>query len=149
MSQVASLPRPIKESPAVSSAAMHIGYVHDSAYASHRFGTPGSSGPLNELTSVASAHGLLDCWPGQTTYQQARIFLALLPSGVRAPEFSVDPDGEIAVEWYDGDDVLSISMGHTGRLAYVYERNGEVSSGTGFSSSANSGELLEMIKTFR
>lgn len=149
MSQLATLPRAVTETRAVSGAAIEIGNARESAYASLLFGSPGTSKPLNELTSVAHAHGLLEKWPGQTTYQRARTFLAALPSGARKPEFSVDPDGEIAIEWYEGENVLSISLGHTGRLAYVYECEGELSSGTGYFSSVISDELLEMINTFR
>lgn len=148
MSQLAVLPQQITQSRAVSSTAYEIEVAHESAYDNLWFGTPGNAKLLNELKSVAHAHGLLENGPGRTTFQRARILLALLPFGVRPPEFSVDPDGEIAVEWYRGNDVLSISLGHSGRLAYVFDHDGKVSSGTGYLSSAISDKLLEMIKTF-
>lgn len=149
MSQLAVLPRQVTQTRAVSPAAYEIEMARDSIYASVSFGTPGNARPLNELTSTAFAHGLSQTSIGLTTYQRARTFLALLPFGIRSPEFSVDPDGEIAIEWYQDENVLSISLGHTGRLAYVFDHEGEVTSGTGYLSSAIPDELLEMINTFR
>lgn len=149
MSQLATLPRPVTETRATSFAAVEIENARECAYASIMFGSPGTSKQLNELTSAAYAHGLLERGPGQTTYQRARTFLASIPTDARHPEFSVDPDGEIAIEWYDGDNVLSISLSHTGRLSYVYECDGEVSSSTGYFSSVIPDDLLEMIASFR
>jgi hypothetical protein len=152
MSQLAVLPRQAAQTRAVSCAANEIETARDYAYASLSFGTPGNAKPLNELTSAAYAHGLLEHGIGRMTYQRARAFLALLPFGARPPEFSIDPDGEIAIEWYQDDDVLSISLGYTGRLAYVFERDGRVLSGTSYFSSGTSAipnELLEMINTFQ
>lgn len=149
MSQLAVLQRQVSYTPAVSGAANSIESARATAYANVWFGTPGSGKPLNELTSAAVAHGVLENGLGRMTYQRARTFLALLPFGSRPPEFSIDPDGEIAIEWYQAEDVLSISLGHAGRISYVFERNGNVSSGTGHFSSAIPDGLLEMINTFQ
>jgi hypothetical protein len=149
MSQLAVLSRQVAETRAVSCAAYEIETARETAYAYVSFGTPGNTKPLNELASSAFNHGLFESARGLTTYQRARTFLAALPFGSRPPEFSVDPDGEIAIEWYQDDDVLSISLGDAGRFTYVFERDGNVSSGTGYFSTTIPNELLEMIKTFQ
>ena len=49
----------------------------------------------------------------------AERFLRTLPTSVRSPEISVDPDGEFAFEWYNDGDVLSVSIGHGGKISYA------------------------------
>jgi hypothetical protein len=46
-------------------------------------------------------------------------FLDALPSTIPPPEVSVDPDGEFAFDWYNGSNVLSISVGQLGRISYA------------------------------
>lgn len=47
-------------------------------------------------------------------------FLRALPTTAPSPEISVDPDGEIAFEWYLGPRrVLSVSVGSTNQLTYA------------------------------
>lgn len=43
-----------------------------------------------------------------------------LPQDLPAPEFSVDPDGEISLEWFVGPRrTFSVSVGADGRLSYA------------------------------
>jgi hypothetical protein len=51
---------------------------------------------------------------------QAFRLLRTLPSTLRTPELSVDPDGEISFEWYlEPRRVFSISVGPNGELSYA------------------------------
>jgi len=51
---------------------------------------------------------------------QAFRFLRTLPSTLRTPDLSVDPDGEISFEWYlEPRSVFSISVGPHGELSYA------------------------------
>ena len=54
------------------------------------------------------------------SYNYAGEFLRLLPSHVPNPEISVDPDGEISMEWDCGPrNVFSVSVGRDGTLTYA------------------------------
>lgn len=47
-------------------------------------------------------------------------FLSMLPATARLPDISVDPDGEIAFEWYVAPrHVLTVSVNGTGALSYA------------------------------
>jgi len=78
---------------------------------------------LEKLRTDASAEG----WDGYgachihgDAYYQARIFIQALPTTVPAPEISVDPDGEVAVDWLFGKGLrLSVSIGKRGRLTFA------------------------------
>ena len=51
---------------------------------------------------------------------RARAFLGALPVDVPLPEISIDPDGEVAIEWTGGRGLrYSISIGATGRITYA------------------------------
>jgi hypothetical protein len=51
---------------------------------------------------------------------QAFRLLRILPSTLRNPELSVDPDGEISFEWYlEPRRVFSMSIGPHGELSYA------------------------------
>src|SRR5688572_9463474 len=68
---------------------------------------------------AASAEAAADNWDGYggraVTYGvklRAQAFLDALPAGVPLPSIAVDPDGEIAFEWYLGPrQVFSVSVG--------------------------------------
>lgn len=52
--------------------------------------------------------------------RNAEILLAALPTRIPAPEVSIDPDGEVALEWHRAPDwVLSLSIGPRGSVAYA------------------------------
>jgi hypothetical protein len=47
-------------------------------------------------------------------------FLLLLPSNFQKPEINVDPDGEVALEWFNGaNKVFSVSFSNNGNLSYA------------------------------
>jgi hypothetical protein len=53
-------------------------------------------------------------------YAAAKRFILTLPSTAPAPSVSVDPDGEVDLAWdFDRDQVFSISISGTRRLAYA------------------------------
>ena len=50
----------------------------------------------------------------------ASAFIRALPAYVPMPEFSVDPDGEVSMEWIaDRDRIFSISFGRSSRVTYA------------------------------
>ena len=52
---------------------------------------------------------------------QAKSFLRTLPDGVSLPEFSIEPDGSISLDWIESRDRLfSLSIGENNRLAYAW-----------------------------
>jgi hypothetical protein len=54
------------------------------------------------------------------TYLAARRFLLALPAGAAAPEASLDPDGEIAFDWFgSAGRNFSVSVRADGRLSYA------------------------------
>lgn len=92
---------------------------------------------LREMVTAAVDHGLHTLYGGVNTINQAAKLLFSLPLHVPSPEFSVDPDGEIALDWSSDDGILSISVGPTGGLSYAvdvagaraakyFEFNGEI-----------------------
>ncbi|MGH9891758.1 MAG: hypothetical protein ACREA0_07215 [bacterium] len=76
---------------------------------------------------VASAEAASDNWDGYggqaVTYGvklRAQAFLDALPEGVPLPIIGLDPDGEIAFEWYLGPrQVFSVSVGERYEVAYA------------------------------
>lgn len=85
---------------------------------------------LSELTAVAQEAGLLGTAEGAATLERAKVFLAALPSDMRLPELSVDPDGDIAFDWSEGGDLMSVSLGADGRLTYAWDVNNKPGSQT-------------------
>jgi hypothetical protein len=73
---------------------------------------------VDELGTVANAHGLLSHGPGLGI---AIAFIAALPADMAPPEVSIDPDGEVAFDWCLDDAMLSVSLGPTGRLTYAWD----------------------------
>lgn len=54
------------------------------------------------------------------SYLEAKRFLRALPAGVPTPEVTVEPDGELAFEWYSGRNrVFTVSIGTDGTLTYA------------------------------
>jgi len=52
--------------------------------------------------------------------RQAKKFLRTLPEDVSLPEFSIEPDGSISLDWIESRDRLfSRSVGENNRLAYA------------------------------
>ena len=78
---------------------------------------------LKEVAREASTdgwdgYGASAVLPGSIYY--SRQFLRLLPPTFPAPSFTVDPDGEIAIEWdYGVRKFISVSIGRDGTLNYA------------------------------
>ena len=57
---------------------------------------------------------------GASAFEHAKVFLQLLPTDASFPDVSVDPDGEIALEWYLAPRaVFSVSIGEEGLISYA------------------------------
>jgi hypothetical protein len=78
---------------------------------------------LNEALQECS----IDNWDGYgaksidfNSYLRAFRFIYALPRAIPIPDITVEPDGEIAFEWYNGKrQVLSVSIGGKGELTYA------------------------------
>lgn len=81
---------------------------------------------LENLWEVHREHSM-DNWDGydakainDDSYKNAFKFALSLPSNLPIPEIYVEPDGEVAFEWYeDKRKVFSISIGSKNQLAYA------------------------------
>jgi len=79
---------------------------------------------LSELATECST----DNWDGEearaidpAALDRAIDFIRALPEGVPQPEFAIEPDGEISLDWMPSrHKVLSISIGATDRLACAW-----------------------------
>lgn len=57
----------------------------------------------------------------ETALDRAEIFIRSLPEGVPLPEISVEPDGDISIDWLPTPTkTFSVSIGGTDRLAYAW-----------------------------
>lgn len=90
---------------------------------------------LQQLHDVV-ARANRDNWDGmeslaanRKSVRQASRFLSMLPQSALqsiVPEITVDPDGEIAIEWYiSPDQLFSVSIGANGRLGWAGIIDGE------------------------
>jgi hypothetical protein len=113
-----------------------------------RLGAPRFAATLGELSAVARESGLYETEEGRLTLRSAEAFLAALPRTVPMPEVSVDPDGEIALDWSLDDDMLSVSVGPSGRLTYVWDVDGQSGSQTDRFSGALPKKLVERLGAF-
>jgi hypothetical protein len=78
---------------------------------------------LNEIykeCSVANWDGYQAVPVKKSLRKTVERFLDALPSTIPDPEISVDPDGEISLDWCSAPDkMFSISLGSKGRLSYA------------------------------
>jgi hypothetical protein len=59
--------------------------------------------------------------PDREAVRTAADFIRALPEGLPLPEFSIDPDGAISLDWVESKTQLfSLSIGPTNRLAYAW-----------------------------
>jgi hypothetical protein len=57
---------------------------------------------------------------------RAKVFLSNVPDGFKNPEVGVDPDGDIALDWYfDNGNSLSISISNTNYVCYAWKNKTE------------------------
>jgi len=78
------------------------------------------------LQEVAEEYNELN-WDGygalsvsENSLENAKNLVRILPTDIPLPEIEVDPDGEVSFDWYnDADDVFSVSIGETGKLAFA------------------------------
>lgn len=83
------------------------------------------------------------------TLVKALEFAATLPSDVELPEVSIDPDGELAFDWFKESGLLSVSVGRTGRLTYAARLENLPTSDTVQLAGWLSSSLGEALKSFR
>ncbi len=78
---------------------------------------------LNEIIEECSevdwdGYGAMPFDPN--SFVVAATFINSLPNYIQRPEISVDPDGEVALEWYNSPTrMFSISFGNKGNLSYA------------------------------
>jgi hypothetical protein len=81
---------------------------------------------LEDLESTRNEHSKPN-WDGEgalainvRAYYNGMRFLMSLPQGIKKPRISVDPDGEISMEWYvNRYRIFSVSIGGNGELTYA------------------------------
>lgn len=92
-----------------------------------------------ELSQLFQEH-CMDNWDGygakpitHENFLAAINFLHILPTSVRRPEFSVDPDGAIVFEWYRRPRrVFSVAVEKNNRLTYAGLFDSSKESGTDY-----------------
>ena len=97
---------------------------------------------------------LTDNWDGYgakalqaSSLVNADRFLNILPINTRLPEVSVDPDGEIVLEWYKAPrQVFSISVGTNGELVYAGLFGSNKTNGTEFFEDEVPKTILDNLK---
>ncbi|WP_431823123.1 hypothetical protein [Burkholderia sp. F1] len=99
----------------------------------------------NELLSLASENVNVS----EETLSKAYQFAVALPSDVEQPELSIDTDGEIAFDWADDKNILSISVGGAGRITYAGKFKDTTTSGTLHFSDQVIPQLAGALKYFR
>jgi len=73
-------------------------------------------------------------------------FFSFLPENIPKPEINVDPDGEVALEWFNGSDrMLSISFSKKGVLSYAGLFGINKAHGKEYFDNDLPGEILEKI----
>ncbi len=78
---------------------------------------------INEVIMDCSS----DNWDGYgaqaidfASYEETLRFIHFLPKTIPVPEIAVEPDGEVALEWYRSKNrVFSVSIGGKGSLTYA------------------------------
>lgn len=87
--------------------------------------------------------------PAVTPFELAHRFLLALPSTLPVPELSVDPDGELAFDWFGRDGRnFSVSLNASGRVSFAGRlRPGKSIYGTDQFDGAVPREILEAVVT--
>jgi hypothetical protein len=89
---------------------------------------------LEEMWSEASRSG----WDGYgakpvnpLAYMYAQFFINALPNTAPIPEVSADSDGEVALDWFFGNQkALTVSIGPTGRCTFAWMNGQSTNRGT-------------------
>lgn len=134
------------ETPGASNEAKQIKQDGNDALYTMIATTTRVSAIHSELMSLVVER--IDEVPGATLVK-ALEFAAMLPSDMELPEVSIDPDGELAFDWFKEEDLLSVSVGRTGRLTYAARLEGLPISGTVKLAGWLSSSLGEALKSFR
>ncbi|MDB0529749.1 hypothetical protein LBW56_24065 [Ralstonia solanacearum] len=99
----------------------------------------------NELMELAKEYTRLS----EVTLSTAMDFAIALPTDVAQPEVSVDPDGEVAFDWIDENNMLSVSIGPEGGITYAGKFREESVSGTTHFRESIPNPLGEVLNNFR
>ena len=93
---------------------------------------PNHPGQHDGHTCAAMGQMLADFGSQRTTPEAvvAALRAKKLAEATEPPSFSRDPDGDLALDWAVGNDVLSVSFSTDGRVAWVATVAGETFSGT-------------------
>ncbi|MFM0089269.1 hypothetical protein PQR46_20400 [Paraburkholderia sediminicola] len=99
----------------------------------------------DELLSLAAESGEVS----NETLSKAYQFALALPADIVEPELSVDPDGEVAFDWAEAGNILSISVGGAGRITYAGKFENDRTSGTAYLVGQFPVSLDDGLKKFR
>jgi hypothetical protein len=105
-----------------------------------------TSGAFNELESLAREHGT--SIPRNAAFLAAQGLLMALPSDIPAPEFDVDSDGDIVLDWVNcGSKMLTIAISEHGRIHYAARLSATKSrNGSDIFVDAISREILDLVR---
>jgi hypothetical protein len=145
MSYALSFIPPLLGTNGVSSSAVSLARTSAKVVFDARLMGAKMSKVIDELGTVAHEHGLLSRGRGVGL---AVAFIASLPADVAPPEVSIDPDGEVAFDWCRDDDMLSVSLGQTGRLSFAWDIQDGPKADSAFFSGEMPPTLVEALRRF-
>lgn len=127
-----------------------LGLVRSSFHESHFFGE-NRYVALQQL-EARSREASVDNWDGEGakkikkgSYCLVQMIIGNMPRDGKVPEVSVDPDGEVALEWYSGKGRrVSLSVSDKGRMAFAWIIGGE----RGYGAAQISDEVPETVGGF-
>jgi hypothetical protein len=101
------------EAEAISNAA--IGILNSVEQSQALFGAKKAA--ISQLMALAAEDQTVD----PIAVLVAGQFLRALPSAIPMPEFSIDPDGSVSLDWIEArNQIFSLSVGANSRLAFAW-----------------------------
>jgi hypothetical protein len=111
-------------------------------------GAPNRNRAISALQTVLNRRGMLGTFDGIRTFDRSFAVLLSMPDAVPPPDISVDPDGEVAMDWSADDDMFSLSVGASGRLTFAAYIDGREWSGEGFFGNSLPEDVLDAVQHF-
>ncbi|WP_157379617.1 hypothetical protein [Burkholderia ubonensis] len=131
--------------PGATQDAIRVEVARDDAFNRTKEIFSRTSAVVSELMSAASENDRVSA----VTLNKAFKFVLALPSDVNQPEVSVDPDGEVAFDWANDKDLLSVSVGGSGRVTYAGRLDAKMVSGTVRIANRIPASLGDALRAFR
>lgn len=148
MSYVEQASLPVRMRTGASVAAREVDAWMAEALYQSRFSLVEPAKLLSSLYGLANEYGLHSTDVGRATVAQAVAFVAAMPSALPLPELSIDPDGEVALDWCRGDDMLSLSLNSLGRVSYAWNIDDEAQHDTETFEGTVMPAIINAIKQF-